>query len=134
MPHTDEEIQAAEATLAARLESGGTFDMQETPDLRAVADAAAAVEAATALLRERVQVARAHGHSWNRIAIPLGVSRQAARQRFSGEGEGAQASGGPATDLMAALEQNLAEIQQTDATRESSEKMPSPPATRSRDY
>ena len=33
-------------------------------------------------LREAVRAARAQGRSWNRIAIALGVSRQAARQRF----------------------------------------------------
>ena len=84
MPHTDEEIKAAEAKLAARLESGATFEMHPTPDLRAVADAARAVEMAEALLRERVALARAHGQSWTRVALPLGVSRQAARQRFGG--------------------------------------------------
>jgi transposase len=35
-----------------------------------------------ARLREAVEVARTHGRSWNQIAIALGVSRQAARQRF----------------------------------------------------
>jgi hypothetical protein len=34
-------------------------------------------------LREAVEVARAHGRSWNQIAVALGVSRQAARQRFA---------------------------------------------------
>jgi DNA-binding Lrp family transcriptional regulator len=38
-----------------------------------------------ALLTERVALARAHGRSWNRIAAALGVSRQAARQRFGGK-------------------------------------------------
>ena len=33
-------------------------------------------------LVEAVKRARAHGRSWNRIAVALGVSRQAARQRF----------------------------------------------------
>lgn len=82
MTHTDEEIKAAEERLKERLAAGHTFEMHDVSDLRAVADAAAAVEAANAILRERVQIARAHGHSWNRLAIPLGVSRQAARQRF----------------------------------------------------
>ena len=36
-----------------------------------------------ARLREAVQIARGHGHSWNRIAVALGVSRQAARQRYA---------------------------------------------------
>jgi hypothetical protein len=36
-----------------------------------------------ARLREAVHLARAHGRSWNQIAVALGVSRQAARQRFA---------------------------------------------------
>lgn len=54
-----------------------------TEDLRAVAVAADDVAAAEVKLRESVAIARAHGRSWNRIAIALGVSRQAARQRFA---------------------------------------------------
>ena len=38
--------------------------------------------------RQAVQIARGHGHSWNRIAVALGVSRQAAWQRYA-EGTGA---------------------------------------------
>jgi hypothetical protein len=38
-----------------------------------------------ALLTERVALARAHGPSWNRIAVALGVFRQATRQRFGGK-------------------------------------------------
>ena len=53
-----------------------------TPELREVADAADAVAAAEARLRETVALARASGWSWNRIAVSLGTSRQAARQRF----------------------------------------------------
>jgi hypothetical protein len=37
------------------------------------------------LVVERVAIARAHGRSWNQIAVVLGVSRQAARQRFIGK-------------------------------------------------
>jgi hypothetical protein len=63
-------------------------DVDETGDLRAIAEAADAVKAAQALLNERVAIARARGRSWNRIAIPLGVSRQAAREKFSrGQGD-----------------------------------------------
>lgn len=54
-----------------------------TEDLHAVAVAADGVTTAEARLREAVAIARAHGRSWNRIGIALGVSRQAARQRFS---------------------------------------------------
>jgi hypothetical protein len=37
------------------------------------------------LVAERVAAARARGRSWNRIAVALGVSRQAARHRFAGK-------------------------------------------------
>ncbi len=33
-------------------------------------------------MRTKKEIARAQGWSWNRIAIPLGTTRQAARQRF----------------------------------------------------
>lgn len=76
--------------LADRLESDEAVDparvrVENTEDLRAVAEAQDAVAAATARLQEAVEVARAHGRSWGRIAIALGVTRQAARQRFSEE-------------------------------------------------
>jgi hypothetical protein len=48
-----------------------------------IADAAETVRDDEARLREAVEIARAHGRSWNQIAVALGVSRQAARQRFS---------------------------------------------------
>jgi hypothetical protein len=35
------------------------------------------------VVTERVAAARARGWSWNRIAVALGVSRQAARHRFA---------------------------------------------------
>lgn len=56
---------------------------ENTQDLRAVAEAAERVRDDDARLREAVERARAHGRSWNQIALVLGVSRQAARQRFS---------------------------------------------------
>jgi hypothetical protein len=45
--------------------------------------AADATRADEARLTEAVQIARAHGKSWNQIAVALGVSRQAARRRFA---------------------------------------------------
>ena len=62
----------------------------DASDLRAIDEANDAlgraegeVDRARARLREAVEIARVRGWSWNRIAIPLGVSRQAARQRFA---------------------------------------------------
>ncbi len=86
MRHTDKEIeQAAERfeRLAETLDPA-TVRVEETNDLRAIATAAEAVRADDARLREAVLLARAHGRSWNHIALALGVSRQAARQRFAG--------------------------------------------------
>lgn len=57
--------------------------MVSTEDLRAIAAAAEAVRADEARLREAVEIARAHGRSWNQVVVALGVSRQAARQRFA---------------------------------------------------
>jgi len=85
MPHTDEEIREAAQRferLADELDPE-TAEVLSTEDLRGVATAAEAVREDEARLRETVEVARAHGRSWNQIAVALGVSRQAARQRFA---------------------------------------------------
>lgn len=60
-----------------------TAGVESTEDLRAVAVAADTLAADEARLTEAVEMARAHGRSWTRIGIALGVSRQAARQRFA---------------------------------------------------
>lgn len=55
-------------------------------------------EEASRLLREAVQGARAAGHSWDTVGRVLGVSRQAAQQRFAdktaGAGSAAPLAGG----------------------------------------
>ncbi len=85
MRHTSEEIERA----AQRFEQladhfdPATAEVERTEDLRAIAEAADAARADEARLREAVQLARAQGRSWNQIAVALGVSRQAARQRFT---------------------------------------------------
>ena len=85
MGHTDEEIEAASSRfekLADELDPA-TAEVERTEDLRAIAAVSEAVRADEARLREAVEVARAHDRSWNQIAVALGVSRQAARQRFT---------------------------------------------------
>jgi DNA-directed RNA polymerase specialized sigma24 family protein len=85
MRHTDEEIERAAERfeeLAEELDPE-TAKVLVTEDLRGIADAAQTVRQDEARLREAVEVARAHGRSWNQIAVALGVSRQAARQRFA---------------------------------------------------
>jgi hypothetical protein len=87
MKHTDAEIEEAARrfeTLADELDPE-TADVEDLADLRAVAEAADRARRDEALLTEQVALARANGRSWNRIAAALGVSRQAARQRFGGK-------------------------------------------------
>ncbi len=85
MRHTDEEIERAAQRfqqLAEELDPASA-EVDRTEDLRQIAADSEAVRADEARLREAVEVARAHGRSWNQIAVALGVSRQAARQRFT---------------------------------------------------
>ncbi len=80
-PDTDEEIQRA-AKLAEDFDPSGV-PMDDTTDLRALAEAVDNVRTGEARVRELVARARADGRSWGEIGIALGVSRQAARERFA---------------------------------------------------
>ncbi len=85
MRHSDAEIEEANRRferLADELDSD-TARVESTEDLRAIAEAAEAGRALDVKLRDAVRTARAGGKSWNQIALALGVSRQAARQRFT---------------------------------------------------
>lgn len=85
MQHTSDDIERAARRfeqLADELDPA-TAEVEHTDDLRQIAAESEAVRADEARLREAVEIARAHGRSWNQIAVALGVSRQAARQRFS---------------------------------------------------
>jgi len=85
MRHTDEEIERA-ADRFVRLADELDLDEVEAErigDLREIAGVADSLRADEARLREAVEVARARGRSWNEIGVALGVSRQAARQRFA---------------------------------------------------
>ncbi|MGW1076270.1 hypothetical protein [Streptomyces sp. NPDC002537] len=57
--------------------------------LRLVAASRVGAEETSRLLREAVQGARAAGHSWDTVGRVLGVSRQAAQQRFAAKGPAA---------------------------------------------
>jgi hypothetical protein len=85
--HTDKEIEQAASRFEQLADSldPGTAQVEGTDNLREIATAAEAARADDARLREAVVLARARGRSWNHIAIALGlgVSRQAARQRFA---------------------------------------------------
>lgn len=85
MTHTNEELERAAQRfeqLANDLDPAAV-EVLRIDDLREVAVASETVRADEARLREAVEIARAHGRSWNQIALALGVSRQAARQRFA---------------------------------------------------
>jgi DNA-directed RNA polymerase specialized sigma24 family protein len=84
MRHSDKQIEQAAQRfeqLADTLDPD-TAEVEDLSDLNAVAVASQAVEANEARLRAAVLAAREHGRSWNQLANALGVSRQAARQRF----------------------------------------------------
>lgn len=84
MRHSGEDIERAARRfeqLADALDPA-TAHVQDTEDLRAVALASASLRSDEDRLRHAVESARAHGRSWNHIGVALGVSRQAARQRF----------------------------------------------------
>ena len=85
MRHTDNEIDQAARRFEKLVDEldPATTEINHTDDLRDIAAASEAARADEARLREAVSVARAHGRSWNHIATALGVSRQAARQRFA---------------------------------------------------
>lgn len=55
-----------------------------------ITQAAAALAAADAKLRDRVAEARANGVTWDEIGDALGVSRQAAHRKFSDPKDGAK--------------------------------------------
>src|SRR5450755_3842212 len=75
MRHTDDEIEQAALRfeqLAEQLDPASA-EVDATDDLRRIAAVSDAVRADEALLRETVEIARAHGRSWNQIAVALGV-------------------------------------------------------------
>jgi hypothetical protein len=90
MPHTQAEINAA----LDRIENldPDTAEWVDATPLREITSATEAIRANQAKQREAVQIARARGISWNLIAVALGVSRQAARERFSQTRDPNQAS------------------------------------------
>lgn len=79
--YTEEEIQRA-AKLAEEFDPAGV-PIDDTTDLRTLAEAVDAVRAGEARVRELVARARANGRSWGEVGVALGVSRQAARERFA---------------------------------------------------
>jgi len=54
----------------------------DAADLRAIGEALHAVAASDLNLADQVAKARANGRTWTQIAAVLGVTKQAARERF----------------------------------------------------
>lgn len=57
-------------------------DWRERDDLEALGDAAALLAGVEQLLQARVEMARRHDRTWQEIGDALGVSRQAAQQKY----------------------------------------------------
>lgn len=87
--HTDEELERAAARFEQITDAldPESVRVDNTEDLARVAHASQAVRDDEADLRRQVAAARDAGRSWNQIAVALGVSRQAARQRFAEKAE-----------------------------------------------
>ncbi|MFN8105135.1 MAG: sigma-70 family RNA polymerase sigma factor [Acidimicrobiia bacterium] len=84
LPRTQEELKRAALEAEAWLDSvdPAELEAEDTHDLRAIAVALSSVADAEEQLRDAVVAARLAGRSWGRISMVLGVSKQAARQRF----------------------------------------------------
>lgn len=89
MPRTRDQLQAAATDAEAWLDAldPAIASVDDTNDLRQIAGAMSAVAGAEAKLTDAVAAARANGRSWPRIAMVLGVSKQAARQRYGAPSE-----------------------------------------------
>lgn len=87
MPRTREQLEKALADTEAWLDrlDPETLASQDADaaDLRSIGEALHAVAASDLRLAEQVATARANGRTWTQIASILGVSKQAARERFS---------------------------------------------------
>ena len=86
MPRTREQLQKALADTEAwldQLDPATVASPDSDPtDLRAIAEALHAVAASDLGLADQVARARANGRTWTQIGAMLGVSKQAARERF----------------------------------------------------
>lgn len=110
----EQEAPGLTQALGAAILSGLEVDEGRQDHLAIVRRAAAAEEEVDSLLRQAVGAARGAGHSWATIGAELGMSRQAAQQRFgdrrTADGDGADDGEerwlGPVTafDEMAELE------------------------------
>lgn len=86
MARTREQLQKALADTEAWLDSLDPESVaspeSQAEDLRAIGEARRAVAASDLNLADQVARARGNGRTWTQIAAVLGVSKQAARERF----------------------------------------------------
>ena len=75
-----------DAVLSSRPGLRADLDQDPGASLTLVVSARVAAEQTSSLLRDAVASARGAGHSWDTIGRLLGVSRQAAQQRFGAAG------------------------------------------------
>ncbi|MET9468569.1 hypothetical protein ABZY44_28030 [Streptomyces sp. NPDC006544] len=90
-----QEVAAIREEIAAAVLGGPeglAASLEHDPEgfLRLVAAARVGAEESSRLLREAIQGARAAGHSWDSVGGVLGVSRQAAQQRFAAKARAAE--------------------------------------------
>ncbi|WP_433213204.1 hypothetical protein [Microtetraspora malaysiensis] len=84
---TDDQVSAireavAEAVLAACEQGRKGLDNDPDAHLLMVAASSVAAQESSRLLRQSITGARSAGHSWDALGRLLGISRQAAQQRF----------------------------------------------------
>lgn len=84
MPRTRKQLEQAAADAQAWLDSldPATTQAEDPRDLRRIGLALGDVAAAESELADAVAAARANSRSWGEIALALGVSKQAARERY----------------------------------------------------
>lgn len=86
MPRTRAQLEEAVAYTEAWLDALDPEALaspdSDGADLRAIAEALHAVAAVDLALADKVAKARANGRTWTQIGTVLGVSKQAARERF----------------------------------------------------
>ena len=86
MPRTREQLKKAPSDTEVWLDQLDpetiASDESDAADLRAIGEALHAVAASDLGLADQVARARANGRTWTQIASVLGVSKQAARERF----------------------------------------------------
>ncbi len=88
MPRSRKQLEQAAADAEAWLDSldPDTTPAEDISDLAAIGAALSKVAAAESDIERAVEAARANGRSWPRIALVLGISKQAAQQRYGASG------------------------------------------------